>query len=96
MSHARKIILHTPLVDPSKLEPFVEACLADGVILIAVLGPDADHIEDLIDELVVGDGSDERRFVMTSAHRNASLDDVRKFVATYNAGPGAQFEEVNF
>jgi hypothetical protein len=46
--------LHTPLADPSKLDSFVEACLADGVVLIAVFGSDSDKVEDLIDELVVG------------------------------------------
>ena len=96
MPYAAKIILHTPLADPAKLDSFVEACLANGVILIAILGTDADKVEDLIDELVVGDASDESRFVMTSSHRNESLDEVLNFVAHYDAGPGAQIEQVRF
>jgi acylphosphatase len=62
MPYARKIILHTPLANPAKLDSFVEDCLADGVVLIAVLGPDSEKVEDLIDELVVGDASDKSRF----------------------------------
>src|SRR5215813_1763602 len=96
MPYAAKIILHTPLADPAKLDSFVEACLADSVILIAVFGTDADKVEGLIDELVVGDASDESRFVMTSSHRNCSLDEVLDFVTSYDAGPGAQIEQVRF
>ena len=96
MPYASKIILHTPLADPAKLDSFVEACLADGVILIAVFGCDSDKVEDMIDEVVVGDASDQSRFVMTSSHRNESLDEVLDFVARYDAGPGAQIEQVRF
>jgi hypothetical protein len=52
MPYARKIILHTPLGDPTKLDSFVEDYLADGVVLIAILGSDSNKVEDLIDELV--------------------------------------------
>ena len=96
MPYPPKVILHTPLADPAKLDSFVEACLTDGVVLIAVFGSDSDKVEDLIDELVVGDASDEGRFVMTSSHRNEPLDEVLDFVAGYDAGPGAQIEQVRF
>jgi hypothetical protein len=94
MPYPRKVILHTPLADPAKLDSFVEACLADGVVQIAVFGSDSDKVEDLIDELVVGDASDESRFVMTSPHRNETLDEGLAFVARYDAVPGAQIEQV--
>jgi hypothetical protein len=96
MSYARKIILHTPLADPAKLDSFVEDCLADGVVLIAVVGPDSNKVEGLIDELVVGDASDKSRFVMTSPHCNESLDEVLNFVSHFDAGPGAQIQQVRF
>jgi len=70
MPYPSKVILHTPLADPTKLPSFVETCLADGVVLIAIFGSDCEKVEDLIDELVVGDASDESRFVMTSSHPN--------------------------
>ena len=88
--------MHTPLADPAKLNSFVEDCVADGVVLIAVFGSNSEKVEDLIDELVVGDASDQSRFVMTSSHRNESLDEVLDFVRTYDAGPGAQIEHVRF
>ena len=95
MPYPPKVILHTPLADPAKLNSFVEACLADGVVLIAVFGSDSDKVEDLIDELVVGDASDESRFVMTSSHRNDWLDEVSDFVQV-TIKPGAQIEQVRF
>jgi hypothetical protein len=94
MPYPPKVILHTPLADPTRLESFVEACLADGVVLIAVFGSDSDKVHDLIDEMVVGDGSDERRFVMTSFHPNETIDEVLEFVAVHDPGPGAQIEQV--
>jgi hypothetical protein len=94
MPYPPKVILHTPLADSTKLPSFVETCLADGVVLIAVFGSDCERVEDLIDELVVGDASDESRFIMTSSHPNESLDEVLEFVAVYDAAPGAQVEQV--
>ena len=42
------VLLHTPLIDLTKLEPFVEDCLREGIRLIAVVGDDAEGIEDTI------------------------------------------------
>jgi hypothetical protein len=33
---------------------------------------------------------------MTSSHRNESLDEVLDFAARYDAGPGAQTQQVKF
>ena len=38
MTYARKIVLQLPISNPSLLEPSVEACLRDGVTLIAIVG----------------------------------------------------------
>lgn len=94
MAYAAKIILHTPLADPELLETFVEACLKDGVVLIAVVGDDAERVEDLIDEIVVGDGADARRFIATTSHRGETPDEVENFAACYDAGPDARVEHV--
>jgi len=57
----------------------VEAFLRDGVKFVGVVGVDAAHVEDLIDELVVGDGSDNERFILTSSHEHESLDEAVQF-----------------
>ncbi|WP_246756773.1 hypothetical protein [Bradyrhizobium neotropicale] len=59
MSYASRIILHLPLSNEDLLGAFVEQCLRDKVALIAVVGEGAARIEDIIDELVVGDASDD-------------------------------------
>jgi hypothetical protein len=94
--YAAKIILHSPLENPGKLESFVEACFFDGVRLIAVVGDDAEHVEQLIDEIVVGHGSDECRFINTTSHRNESLGEALNFVSLYDAGLGTQVEQLRF
>jgi hypothetical protein len=70
MTYAPKIVLELPVASPDLLEPFVEACLRDGVDLIAIVGEGASKMDDLIDEIVVGSGADRNRFVNTSFHEN--------------------------
>jgi hypothetical protein len=94
MSYAAKIILHTPLANPAQLASFVETCLTDGVVLIAIIGIDACRVEDVIDELVVRDGSNSTRFIATTSHPKDTIEDVLNFVSLYDAGSGAQIERV--
>lgn len=88
MTYAPKIILHAPLRDETALAPFVEACLADGVNLVAVFGVGCDKVEDLIDDLVVGDGSDEGRFINTTSHPDEPLEAVVNFVRLWPLADG--------
>ncbi len=88
MPYSPKIILHVPLRDEAALEHFVEACLADGVNLIAVVGAGCAEVEDLIDELVVGDGSDGGRFIDTTSHQREPLQDVLNFVRLWSLADG--------
>jgi hypothetical protein len=79
MPYASRVVLQLPLSDERLLEAFVEACLIDKVVLIAVTGEGCERIEDIIDEIVVGDGSDPGRFVVTTAHADEPLEDVLEF-----------------
>lgn len=94
MPYAPKIILQLPLSNEEALSPFVETCLRDSVSLIAVNGFDASYIEDLIDELIVGDGSDPARSVTTTAHPDESLEKVLEFAATWKAELGGEVQLV--
>jgi hypothetical protein len=96
MTYAAKIVLHSPLADPSLLEQFVEDCLKDGVVLIAVIGRDARAVEDQIDDYIVGDGSDDSRFIVTSSHPDETLQEVLEFATMFDAGADAAVEEVRF
>lgn len=88
MTYAPKLVLHAPLRDQAALKPFVEVCLADGVNLIAVIGAGSAKVEDLIDELVVGDGSGEGGFIYTTSHPDEPLEDVLNFVRVWPLAEG--------
>lgn len=82
MPKPSKIVLRASPDGEAKLDRFVEECIRNGVKLIAVVGRDCARIEDVIDEIVVGDGSDQSRFILTSSHANETLEDVIEFVAS--------------
>jgi hypothetical protein len=78
-SPLKTIILILPLSNTKLLDPFVEQCLIDKVSLICVFGDNCQDVEDKIDWILVGDGSDENRFITTTSHPNDTLEDVKKF-----------------
>lgn len=84
MSYASRIVLCLPLSNENLLAAFVERCLRDRVTLIAVVGEGAARIEDIIDELVVADGSDDTRFVATTSHSNETVEEVVEFAGFWN------------
>jgi flagellar biosynthesis/type III secretory pathway ATPase len=84
MNYAPKIVLQLPLSNPNLLEPFVEACLRDGVSLIAVVGEGGSKIENLIDKLVVGDGSDRSRFIVTTSHPGETVEEVMEYARSWD------------
>jgi len=79
MSYAPKIVLQLPISDLDLVDSFVEECLRDGVALIAVVGTGASKIDDIIDDIVVGDGSDPGRYITTSFHEDATIEEVLEF-----------------
>ena len=94
MKLARKIILHSPVSNERLLEPFVEQCLRDEVSLIAIVGFGCARLEDMIDEIVVGDGSDPERFVCTTSHPHEPLDEVVNMVECWELDRCDPYQEV--
>lgn len=94
MARPPAVVLALPLSADDKLEPFVEACLMDGVALIAVWGEGCAAIEDLIDDMVVGDGCDANRYITTSAHECETLEEVSEFARNWVTEDGRQGAEV--
>ena len=76
-----RIILHSPVSDYAALAEFVERCLADGVRLISIAGKDPETVKLEVDLLVIGDDSDARRFLVTSARPDESLHEVLEFAS---------------
>jgi hypothetical protein len=91
MPYSSKVILQLPLSALDRLAPFVEQCVTGAVELICVAGPMADDIEDHIDWLVVGDGSDAGRFIVTTAHPDEPMDRVISFATAWQ-GDGVSGE----
>jgi hypothetical protein len=81
--YSPKIVLQLPVSEPDLLEPFVEACLRDGVDLIAIVGEGASRMDDLIDEIVVGDGSDRSRVINTTFHAEEPVKEVLEFARSW-------------
>ena len=79
MPFAPKVVLHCPTGYHIELDSLVEQFLSDGVKLVAVIGKDCDLVESIIDEIVVGDGSNPDRFLLTSSHPGESVVDVVAF-----------------
>ena len=95
MTYAPKIVLTLPMNNPDALPSFVEACLRDRVELIAVVGPDCENVHDLIDDVIIGDGSDTTRFIVTSWHTDEPLNDVLEFARDWTAKTEGQVQIVS-
>jgi hypothetical protein len=88
MSYAQKIVIHSKSGATNALEALVEQFISDGVRFVAVAGKDCALMEDIIDEIVVGDGSDNTRFILTSSHPGESLEEVMQFARIITEGTG--------
>lgn len=83
MAFTSKIVLELPISDFTAIPGFAEARLHDDVELVAVVGIGSNEVEDLIDELIVGDGSDDTRFIVTTSHQDEALEDVLEFAKNW-------------
>jgi hypothetical protein len=89
VAYLAKVVLHCPAGLRAGLGPLVQSFISEGVKFVAVAGTDAVQIEDIIDEICVGDGS-QPYTMLTSSHPGESLDDVVKFAESLGlefAGP---------
>ena len=98
MSYAQRLVLHAPCWDSPALVDFVEACIRDEVVPVCVVGDDCERVEDVIDELVAGDGSDPNRssFINTTSHPDDSVAEVIAFAKawTLDIDPALDVQEV--
>jgi hypothetical protein len=94
VTFARKIVLHCPRGYRAELDGLVEQFLADGVSFVGVVGEDCGRVEEIIDELVVGDGSNADRFILTSAHPGESIEDAVEFVRSLSGEHGGSEVQV--
>ena len=78
MMYASKIVLHCPTGYKLRLDALVEDFIRDGVRFVGVVGKDCAKVEDIIDELVVGEG-DRDYHLLTSSHPGESVAEVIEF-----------------
>ena len=72
----KKIVLYCPHGYQAKLDSLVIAWVADGVKYVGVVGLDASKVEDVIDELCVGDGSKSYPMLTASHGADETIDDA--------------------
>jgi hypothetical protein len=72
----RRIVVNSVRADRSQLDRLVAEWIRDGVKYVGVVGVDASDIEDHIDWLCMGDGSNPY-FMLTAFHEgNETLEDA--------------------
>ncbi len=87
--YAPKIVPHAPESNSPLLLEFVEQYVRDRVALTCVVDEKSDFVEDAVDWLIIGDGSDHNRFIVTSYHKDRPLGDVIDFAREW---PGIEGE----
>ena len=78
MAYARKLVLHCPNGYELRLDAMVEDFIKDGVVFVGVVGKDCSKVEDIIDQLVGGDGSRDYD-LLTSNHAGRSVQEAVGF-----------------
>ena len=79
MTHPKKIVLHCPRGYQPRVDNLITEFMRDGVTFVGVVGQDCERIEDIIDELVVGDGTSEPYSMLTVSHPNGEVADAVEF-----------------
>ncbi len=79
MSHPKKIVLHCSQGYQPRVDTLVSEFIRDGVSFVGVVDQDCARVEDIIDELVVGDGTRKPCFMLTSSHPDETVADAVKF-----------------
>ncbi|MBS0241957.1 MAG: hypothetical protein JSS20_07250 [Proteobacteria bacterium] len=92
MAYASRVVLISRSGPTARLERLVEDFLRDRVGLVAVAGVDCQLIEDTIDEIVVGNGTDDSRFLITLSHPGSTIEDVLEFVRNFGSFYGSTDE----
>ncbi|WP_266170295.1 hypothetical protein [Dyella subtropica] len=85
----RKIVLHSIGGYRPEFDALVESWIQAGVAYVGVIGKDAAKLEDVIDELCVGDGENSY-FILTASHPNESLlkaVEYAEYLKSEHAGP---------
>ncbi len=78
MNYGKKIILLSKSGYRPEMDALIEQFISDGVKFVGVVGEDCAKLEDIIDELVVGDGN-RNYFMLTTSHPGETLEEAVEF-----------------
>lgn len=91
---APKIVLHSTAGYRPELEEFVSCWIRRGVKYVGIYGVDAARVEDIVDELCVGDGS-APYFMLTASHPpSEGREDAVALALLISEEHGSGIEEV--
>lgn len=95
MGYETKIVLHSKSGYSPEMAALIEQLIGEGVKFVGVVGKDCEKIEDVIDEIVVGDGTT-GRFVLTSSHPRESLEEAIEFARSLSLEYAGEVQVVEF
>lgn len=95
MKYAKKIVIYSQAGYRPALDALVEEFKESGVKFVGVVGAEASHIEDVIDELCVGDGSNPYE-MLTSSHPEETLEDAVRFAREVGLKHSCEVQVVEF
>jgi hypothetical protein len=90
-----KIVLHSKSGYRPEIDALIESFIRDGVKFVGVVGDDCEKIEDIIDEIVVGDGNNEN-FILTSSHPGESLEEAIEFARSLSLEYAGEVQVIEF
>lgn len=79
MTYLNKIVLACRAGYVPAIDALVEDFMRDRVTFVGVVGQDCCKVEDIIDEIVVGDGAREPYSMLTSSHPGKSVAEAVEF-----------------
>jgi hypothetical protein len=95
MGFARKIVFHIRDGYRPELDALIESFIRDGVAFVGVVGEDCARIEDIIDEICVGDGSHPYE-MLTTSHPNETITEAVRFARSLEVECSGEVEVVEF
>jgi len=82
---AKKVILNSKTGYSDQHDQLLYGLIDAKVLLFCAVGKDCELWHDILDEIIVGDGSVERDFFMiTTSHTDESLEEVTEFAKNYS------------
>jgi len=96
MAYGRKIVLHCRSGYRPELNALIEEFMKDGVTYVGVVGEDAARVEDIIDELCIGNGLKPYNMLTASHDKDESVEDAVKLAQSLSQEFAGEVEIVEF